>query len=690
MTERSAVRLIVLRALVLGLLVTLLGRLWYLQVVTGDEYTKLAVSNRVRDVVTQPARGEVLDAAGRPLVRNRTAMVVSVTRSTLLREPDDGRSVLERLAKVLGIPYADLYARIQPCGGSVKPPCWNGSPYQPVPVKQVDDPRVALAIEEHRDQFPGVKAELAAVREYPQGSLAAHVLGYLSPISEEEYETKRDRGYLRTDRVGRAGLEESYDTFLRGVAGVQQVAVDRVGTVAGVVHETPPRAGYHLVTSLDARVQRAAEQALADGVKNAKAKAGAAVVMEAKTGRIVAMASYPSYDPKVWIGGISGRDYRALTDERAGVPLISRVTQGEFAPASTFKIISSAAAVMDGYPLHGIYPCPGSYRVGNRSFRNFESIPLGPVSFRLGLVKSCDTMFYKFAYEQWLRDEARLRRGQKPLEPMPRMAKAFGFGRQTGIDLPGESDGRILDRADKRTYWEANKEDYCAGAKRRPKGTYLQQLAQEFCDEGWRYRAGNAANFSIGQGDTSVTPLQLAVAYAAIANGGTIVQPQLAKALVGPEGRVGRLFAPKTRGKVPVTAETLAYIKDALAGVTTEGTARGAFAGFPIDRVHVAGKTGTGQVQGKNDTAWFASFAPAADPDYVVVAVIPESAGTGGTYAAPVVREIYEAIYGFDGRPAAVAGGGPLTRLPSSLPDGTKVWMPKPAAPAPAPSKASS
>ena len=700
LSQRSRLRLFVLKVLVLALLTTLLGRLWVLQVYDGDSYAEAASANRVREVVTPAPRGEVYDAAGTPLVRNRTALVVSVNRALLRREPDKGAAVLGRLSQVIGIPVDDLRQQITPCGSGVEQPCWRGSPYQPVPVKEYAATDGAglqrvLAIEEHAEDFPGVQAEFTAVREYPSQDprLAGHVLGYLGPVSPQELETEEYAGLRPDALLGRAGVEATYDTQLRGRDGVQRLLVDHVGTVTGIEGRTEPVPGDKLVLSLHAGVQRVAEEALARGIDNARqrqsrdgsgnlrADSGSVVVMEAKTGRVVALASYPSYDPSVFIGGASPAEYAELVDETKGAPLVFRAIQGAYAPASTFKVITLAAAVESGhYPLGGRYPCPGVY--GPTGQTNFDSAALGTIDLRTSLVKSCDTIFYKFAYEQWQRDG-----GNKPVanpgDHMVRMAQAFGLGKPTGIDLPSERSGIIADRAFLQRRWEQQKDNYCKGAVNPERSPERRRANREFCEEGNRFRGGDATNFSIGQGDTLVTPLQLATVYAAFANGGRIVQPTVGRALLSADGRRVTEIASKVKGAVPVSPDVLGYIREALGGVTLPGgTASGAFAGLPV---HVAGKTGTGEVANKQDTSWFASFAPAAAPDLVVVAVVSQG-GTGGTVAAPIVRDVYAGIYGFDGRPAALPGGRLPAQLPTVLPDGSVA--PPGKAPAPAPDAA--
>lgn len=680
MSTRSRTRLFVLHVLVVSLLVTLLGRLWYVQVLTGDEFAELAAANRTREIVVPAVRGWILDDAGRPLVRNRTALVVSVDRTQLSQQPDGGKAVLKRLAKVLDTSHGKLRKQIRLCTKDVQRPCWPGSPYQPIPVDDEVDTKTALQIMERREDFPGVVAHPQAVRQYPEpyGANTAHVLGYLQPVTDEEL---REREGLRAqfsgiDLVGRAGLEATYDEAMRGEAGGRQVAVDSMGQVMHTVKETPATPGSHLVTSIDARVQSVVEGSLERAVQRARSQgrpgtAAAGVVLDVRTGRVVALASLPTYDPSVWIGGISQKQLDRLMSKKAENPLVSRATQGEYPPGSTFKIVSASAAVENGYSLHDTYPCPGSYQVGNRAFSNFEGIAFGPMNLHRGLVVSCDTLFYKFAHEMWLRDGG-TDPVKNPDDAMVTMAREYGFGQPTGIDLPNESGGRLPTRQWKREYWEETKDYHCKHAKSGypdvaendpSRAAYLKAISKENCKRGYVWRAGDAANFAIGQGDMIATPLQLVRAYAALANGGTLHRPQIGKALVRPDGTVERRIKPKKEGELPVSGRVLSYIQDALADVPRSGTAAGAFAGFPLDKVPVAGKTGTAEAYGAEDTSWFASYAPANNPRFAVAVMVAE-AGQGSVFAAPAVREIYEGIYGLDGKKAALPDG----ELPDELP----------------------
>ncbi|MGH8893200.1 MAG: penicillin-binding protein 2 [Actinomycetes bacterium] len=714
MSERSRLRLVVLHVLVLSLLVTLIGRLWYLQVLATENYQTAAAENGTREIVTPAPRGMILDARGRPLARNRTALVVSISRTAMLRQPDGGRELVAKVARVIGEPVEKVWEKTRLCGSEGAPPsprCFNGSPYQPIPVTDEANTAMALQIMERREDFPGVTAELTAVREYPQplGANAAHELGYLGPVTDEELAerdvenahrgVKNERVLQGTDLTGRAGLERQYDDDLRGSPGVRTLAVDHEGGVSGVLSETEPTPGNYLVTTIDAEVQAAAEKQLKAAIMRArktgdinkgyatklKADSGAVVVMDVRTGGIVAMASWPTYDPNIWVGGISTKDYKGISSKKNHYPNQSRAFQGEFAPASTFKAVTLPAAVKAGYSVNSAYNCPSSYSIGGTPKRNYESQGYGVISMLRAIQVSCDTVFYKFAYETWLRMGG-LKAKKNAKDPFTEMAKAFGLGRTTGLDLPGESDGRIADRAWKRAYWKATKDFYCAKAKtgypevarKDPRrAAYLLQLSKENCVDGYAYRGGDAANFAIGQGDTTTTPLQMARVYAAVANGGRLVTPHIGRAVMTPTGELVRRIEPEPAGRVPVSKATLSWLRHALRTVTEVGTGYGPFAraAFPLDKLPVASKTGTGEVYGKQTTSWFTSYAPADEPQYAVVMMVSQG-GTGSGVSGPSVAEIYKTLFGVTGArvqlaDAAPPGGHPTTDLPAVRPDGT-------------------
>ncbi|MEY9991320.1 penicillin-binding protein 2 [Streptomyces sp. V4I8] len=655
-TPRVQIRLIVIQVLVLSLLGTLGGRLWYLQIREGDAYAKEASGNHVQQVVQPAVRGSILDARGVPLADNETRLVVSASRTDLLKMKDDGEAVLTKLAGVLGMTPKEVQEKVRLCDAETPQPCWNGSPYQPIPITDEATPKQALQIRERAEDFPGITAEPQALRRYPSPgeSNTAQVLGYLSPVTDEELQQAQDTDspYLRSDQVGRSGLERQYDKELRGKAGVTRYEVDNLGRVIGQAKADEAQPGSNLVTSIDARVQRVAEYELNDAMKQArkewdrntnepyKADSGAVVVMEAKTGRIVAMASNPTYDPNAWVGGISAKDYKKLTGKASNYPLLNRAIQGQSAPGSIFKVVPTAAAVNAGYSFNGPYQCSSSYSIGGQVFKNFESKGYGPISLGRALEVSCDTVFYRLSHEEWKRDG-----GTKPKKNANdwfyKTAHQFGLGAETGIDLPNEVTGRVPDRQWKLDYWKANKDAWCKYGKR--DGSYAEKIAYENCLEGNRLRAGDSVNYSIGQGDTLVTPIQMATIYAAISNGGTLYDPTVGKAVVSADGKTVEEIKPKSHGKLPISKQTLASMDDALAGVATRGTAAWRFAdvGWPQDKIPMHAKTGTAEVYGKQTTSWFATYTK----DYSVVMTISQG-GTGSGASGPAVRNIYDALYG--------------------------------------------
>ncbi|MGW5470445.1 penicillin-binding protein 2 [Streptomyces chartreusis] len=655
-TPRVQIRLIVIQILVLSLLGTLGGRLWYLQIREGDAYAKEASGNHVQQVVQPAVRGSILDARGVPLADNETRLVVSASRTDLLKMPDDGKAVLAKLAGVLGMKPKEVMEKVRLCDAETPQPCWNGSPYQPIPITDEATAKQALQIRERAEDFPGITAEPQALRRYPAPgkSNTAQVLGYLSPVTDEELQQAQDTDspYLRSDQVGRSGLERQYDKELRGKAGVTRYEVDNLGRVIGQAEADAAEPGSNLVTSIDARVQRVAEYELNQAMKDArkewdrntnepyKADSGAVVVMEAKTGRIVAMASNPTYDPNAWVGGISAKDYKTLTGKSSNYPLLNRAIQGQSAPGSIFKVVPTAAAVNAGYSFDGPYQCSSSYSIGGQVFKNFESKGYGPISLGRALEVSCDTVFYRLSHEEWKRDG-----GTKPKKNAKdwfyKTAHQFGLGAETGIDLPNEVTGRIPDRQWKQDYWKANKDAWCKYGKKG--GSYAEQIAYENCLEGNRMRAGDSVNYSIGQGDTLVTPIQMATIYGAISNGGTLYDPTVGKAVVSADGKSVAEIEPKSHGKLPISRQTLAAMDDALAGVATRGTAAWRFAdvGWPQDKIPMHAKTGTAEVYGKQTTSWFATYTK----DYSVVMTISQG-GTGSGASGPAVRNIYDALYG--------------------------------------------
>jgi penicillin-binding protein 2 len=699
MQDKSVIRLKIIRVIFLSLMITLVGRLFFLQISTGENFVKASQRNAFREIYTPPVRGLILDQVGRPVVSNKSTLVVSVNTRILENTEDKGASVITRLSQSLRISETDIKDRLTPCGtkGAKKPPiCWSGSLFQPIPIAKDVSRLVALEIMEQRTLFPGVSAELIAVRDIPRpfDVNMAHIIGYVGPVTDIEIEKQKqegisadDIGLQNNDSIGRSGVERFYDSYLRGKPGIKVMAVDKAANIKGVVSETDPESGKYVVLNVDAKLQSLVEEQLSAAIDRARSKnyvgeSGAAVVVDVKNGNILAMATYPSYDPRIWLGGITNEQFELLSNPKNGIPLISRATQGLFAPASIYKVITTAAAAENGFDLNAIYQCPPQMEIGTRVFRNYESIGFGPITLQRAMEVSCDTVFYDIANTLWLRDGG-LNPIDKPVDAVENMSFAFGLGSKTGIDLPEEVRGRVGGRIFKRNFWDKNHEVWCERAENGypeveavdpERARMLQKFAKENCTEGMRFRAGDAVNISIGQGDTVVTPLQMAMAYAAIANGGTVYEPRVVKAIMNADGSVAEKIEPKVKNKLPISNETLKYIQKSLETTTISGTGAPPFVGFPLSRIPVATKTGTGEVLGKQSTSWFASYAPADNPQYAVVLMVAQG-GTGSGTSAPSVRRIYEELFGIRGStidPATsiLEGGAPTSKLPTIRTDG--------------------
>jgi penicillin-binding protein 2 len=683
-TDRSRLRLLVLSVLVVSLVATLLGRLWYLQVLAAPTFVAEAANNQVRDIVTEAPRGEVFDDQGRPLIDNRTALVISVDRTALNRQPDGGKAVLHRLAKVLNIPYSLLEHETQLCGlasdgHTVEPPCWGGSPYQPIPVSQLNPSVAAIQraqhIEEMAQSFPGVSAQLAAVRNYPrpEGADASAILGYTEPISAAALAklSPNQQAVQRGTIVGATGLEYSYENYLHGTPGLKQVTIDHLGSVTGTIKNTPPKPGDDVVTNIDAKVQAELEKQLANAITSARANGysadyDAGVVMNVRTGGIVAMGSSPSYAPNHAPPTLTAKQYKKLL-HKPGDPLFDKAFEAAAAPGSSFKLISASGLLWDGTAsTGGLYDCSQTFK----HKKNFEGEVGGLETLHTAIVQSCDTVFYRLANNDWKRDAGLISAGKKPVEGVQHIAHDYGLGENPGVDLPNAATGHIADRHNQRLNWLANKKNYCEGAARRTPGTYLQLLDRYNCKFGYVFQPGDQMDEDIGQGTVTVSPLQLAVAYSALANGGTVFEPRVAKAILSPTGKlIHRIKAP-VRDHLPVSQADLSYIRDAMYGVTTDptGTAAGAFGGFPMSKVLVGGKTGTAELSGTStqNGSWFASFAGPAGgrPQYVTVIEVDKSK-QGAISAAPFVRNIWEALYGLGGQKALFPNGLPPRKLPT-------------------------
>jgi penicillin-binding protein 2 len=636
-------RITVLSVVVTVLLMALLSRLWFLQVLAADRYTDLAVANQVRQVVVEAPRGRILDRKGRVLVRNRAAWAIAV-KPTELGDKQQSEIVLDRLSNLLEMPRAKIDERLRD---------YNGSPLHGVPVAEDVPIDKLFYLSEHGGDFPGVEPEVVALRQYPQGMLAAHVLGYVGEISRAELKSGRFKGVDQGDSVGKAGVELSYDRYLRGQNGVEDFEVNAAGRVVRSLAGRPPVPGMDLQLSIDIDVQKQAEASLKDGMKLARglgsrypAPAATAVVLDPNDGSVLALASLPEYDPRKFVGGISQKDFDAYSKDATN-PLLNRAVQSAYPPGSTWKPVTALAALQHNVITPSTsFHCPGSYKFGNSVKHDWTPRGHGTVDLSLSLEQSCDVYYYNLGADFARSEASQEAAGKKAAEDMQATARSLGFGDDPKLDLPYSADGTVPTRDWRRRFWEQNKDIYCKGTSR---------LYRELCRDGWHWQGGEDLNIAIGQGALLVSPLQLAVGYGAIANGGTVYEPHVARAVLDPAtGKPVRTVQPKVNRVARIPLADFSAVSHALATVPTAGTAAGAFAGFPLDRFAIAGKTGTADLPPKAPFAWFASFAPLEKPRYVVVAMVEEG-GHGGQSAAPVARGLYEKLFGLPIHPI-VAG----------------------------------
>ena len=631
--ETSRVRLSVVGIVVFSLFAALFSRLWYLQVMDRQTFERAANNNRIRIVHEEAPRGLILDRKGRPLVVNRSSLAITVSRAELKGKADD---VVPRLAALLGISKEELTRRINDP---------RFSPYKPVPVATDVDKDKVVYVKEHAAEFPGVDALALAERSYTNGAVAAHVLGYVGEINDQELKerSKHNKAYRLGDTIGKSGVELTYEDDLRGTPGETKYQVDASGNVLGPpLGSLPPEQGHNLQLTLDLDVQALAEDSLAQGLDAARhtfdkdqkkdfaAPAGAVVVMDPRDGSILAMASNPGYDPASFINGIKPDVFAGLQDPASHFPLTNRAIAGLYAPGSTFKLFTAIAAMKDGLiDARTSFNDTGSLRVGNRIFFNAGKRSYGRVNLTHALTVSSDVYFYTLGASFWNQ------RGKYGEQAIQTTAHDFGLGDRTGIPLPSESKGRISDPGTRKKLHDDNPKAF-------PEGHWF---------------AGDNVNLAIGQGETVVTPLQLATAYATFANGGTLFEPRVAARVLNQDGSTVRDLEPNSIRKVPIPPAVRDPILQGLEGVVADptGTAHGAFAGFT--GFPVAAKTGTAQVVGKQDTAVFVAFAPAVNPQYVV-AVFMEESGFGGSAAAPVARRILDGLAGKPVTPITVDVGG--------------------------------
>jgi penicillin-binding protein 2 len=646
-TPKLALRVGMLGLLALAVFAVLLFRLWALQVLSGTHYLTEAQNNQIRTVRVEAARGTIVDSKDRPLVTNVPGTIVRIWPQDLPKTWARQLSELRRLAAVLNMSPRQIVALLR---GRV------GDPLTPVTIKSAVHRPQASYILEHQDDFRGVDVHSTTLRHYPYQALAAHILGHVGEISPQQLKEKQYRtgDYRAGDRIGQGGVEGVYDSYLRGKAGLAQLRVDASGRPRGVFKpRMQPQPGDTLKLTIDLQLQQAAERALKDGIRFAKASGcfgcwasngGAIVALDPRNGAIRALASYPTYKPSVYVGRVDPQKLAAegLTNRTAkqdNYPALDRAISGLYPAGSTFKPITALAAMQEHIVSpYDTLPCTGVYYVRDANgnpvaggiFKNWDSGVNQPMDLMTALEASCDTYFYELGKRFY---DLPPDRGH----PFQAWARRFGIGRPTGIDIPGEAKG-LLPTPEWRKRTFTRKTDRCCWQ--------LDRL----------WKPGDSIQLAIGQKDLQLTPLQLARVYAMIANGGKLVTPHVAKDVEQNTNDGGSVvlqrFPVKHPQPVGVDPTALDAVRNGLYAAThgASGTSTAVFGNFPI---HIAGKTGTAEkvvtLPGwtNADTvsqAWWCGYGPIEDPELVVCALI-ENGGHGGTAAAPAALQVFQQFF---------------------------------------------
>ncbi len=599
MSPQLALRVAIIGGVALVMFGIIFFRLWYLQVLSGDRYLAEANDNRVRDIVVQAPRGRIVDRNGRLLVDNRSGYAVKINPAKVPEDGEQRDRLFTNLARVLGERRETLVKDVNKQLKAV--------PFSNATVEQDVEQPVFSYILEHQEDFPGVLVEQVFFRTYPHEDVGAHMFGTVGPITSEQLKQKRYRGVHMNDRVGQSGIEYAYDRFLRGIDGADRVQVDALGSLRGQLAKRQPKPGRQLRLTVDLKAQEAGQAAMAGW-------RGAFVAMDIRSGEIRALGSSPSFDPNIFAKTIKEDDYKRLTSVDNGAPLANRATQGAYPTGSTFKLVTAAAALESGVitpdtPIHD----GGSFDLGGGLvLKNAGDAAYGTISLRRALQVSSDVFFYNLGAELNSKGDG---------EELQRWATRLGIGRKTGIDLPAELPG-LLPTPDWRN----------------------DLFKKKQTDRPWS--VGDNVNLSIGQGDLQANPLQMAIAYAAIANGGYVVKPRLGLRIEDAAGRAMQELRPSPRRKLDIAPANRQAILDGLFAAAQQptGTSYPVFGADESFSIPVAGKTGTAERPPHGDQSWYVALAPYPNPRYVV-AVTVENGGFGADTAAPAAKKIIAALF---------------------------------------------
>jgi penicillin-binding protein 2 len=650
---RPNLRLRIVGIVVLLLFGVLVLRLWTLQVVEGKSYAAAVTRNQVRVVSVAAPRGEIVDRDGTVLVSNVPQEEVLLSRAEATQNP----AIVGMVAALVGQTPQQVQASIN-----------NNqySPYEPVPVATGVSQDTVQFLQTHQSEYPGVSVQTVAQRSYPQaGTTATHVLGYVGDITSSYLAAHPNDGYTQGSQIGVSGIEAQYEPFLKGVAGRQALSVDASGNVVGTLSSTAPQIGDTVVLNIDTGLQEMVQNALqsqiladrktpdeVDGGKLPPAPNGAVVVMNPQNGQVLALASYPTYDLNQWVGGISSADFTAL---QASGAENDNAIEGQYTPGSTFKLVTATAALQDGliapttpyvdtgtFKIQGC-PAPGVNNDTGCTLHDDPGDTGGTYNVSGAITASSDSFFYNLGEMFW---EQQSRFGTTPIQ---NEATAYGEGTITGIDLPGEAQGRV--------------DGFLTRAK-------LHAEAPKAFPYAASWFTGDNIEMAFGQGETVLTPIEQAVAYSTFANGGTRYAPQVASEVVDPlTGKVIKKLQPQVTGKVAISPANYSAMLQGFEGVISSrsGTAYSDFQGFPASW-NLAGKTGTASNQsGLEPNSWFVAFGPNPNPTYLVLAVIDQG-GYGAQAAAPLVRNIFNYIAANTGINGAVKTPTPASPASQTAP----------------------
>lgn len=597
-------RLKVITGIITAIIILLILRMAWLQIFQGTQYKKIAEENRIRQIVAQAPRGTIYDRNGAILVSNRPSFAVSIIPAEYTAS--DAETPV--LAAIIDMPANQIYSMLAE---------GRDMPLTPIRLKRDVDAAIVTKIEERRDELPGVIIEAIPVRYYLYKNLASHIFGYVGNITAEEYLARKTQGYRPNDLIGKEGLELEWEEVLRGIDGGLQVEVNAMGEELQIIGDKPAIPGQNLVLTIDANLQKATEDILKFYIENSRklgqpAKGASAVVLDIKTGGILAMASKPDFDPNLFAAGISAKDWNKLISD-ANRPLSNRSIQDVYPPGSVFKIVTAAAALDLGITTATeIFYDKGVYVLNGWSFYGWQTKGLGELDLAGALAWSSDPVFYELGHRMGI-------------DNLASYALTFGLGQKTGIKLRGEASGVVPTESWKLT-------------------TYGEQ-----------WYPGETLIAAIGQGYYLVTPLQQALILMAVANGGIVYRPMLVDKVITSEGDLKTDLQPEVLRTIYLKPQDWDTIRRGLIQVTTNGTGAAAFAGFPYQ---VAGKSGSAETGRGTTHSWFAAYAPADNPTVVVTVLIDEG-GEGSAAAAPAVRRILEAYFGiYNVQPVKVPSPG--------------------------------